>query len=574
LPRLWKSESDSSGDREETGSESARKKPSTEEDKTARKPKSATVESPRPKAKKGSAGETGNQEKKVLVEETPALDTYESRRKARMLMGGLTGFCVLLAGWITWRVFLYNSGDPVPSGVEPPLKLGLPDVRNRDAEARFYLKQAREYAKNGRTKSAIDMLKQVVVDYKGTATAAEAKAALDRPRQNLPLFPEGPVIVAEHQKVETQPALAANTAPDPAKADTPGPDGSIPVQPQPAQPQPPPLPPGPGQAAVITANNATGSASTPQGAEDPGIARAIITPRPITPRTLPPGFKAEPGAELHESGWPMVIVGEREGGSMVLVPGGTFTMGNDGGEPAEAPTHAVRLSTFYIDQYEVTPRQFRLFLDDKRRGQPRTRSLTDEKVRGQSESAPVVWVDYKDAEAFALWAGKRLPTEAQWEMAARSTDGRRFPWGDQPIDRPHPRDFHQVEPVKSFPADVSPYSAFDMAGNAMEWVRDWYDPKYFEKLRDKVVENPTGPATHGLRSIQRVVKGGSKDWTVTSRQGIDADKRLPTLGFRCAMAVEGPEAAAIITPHPVKPDAAQPGANPPPTAPPPGDVPF
>ncbi len=93
-------------------------------------------------------------------------------------------------------------------------------------------------------------------------------------------------------------------------------------------------------------------------------------PEHLTPRELPPGFKAKVEAGRHESGWPLVIVGEHDGGPMVLVPGGTFTMGNDRGEAVEAPAHTVRLSTFYIDQYEVTNRQFRTFLDETQLPRP------------------------------------------------------------------------------------------------------------------------------------------------------------------------------------------------------------
>jgi formylglycine-generating enzyme required for sulfatase activity len=289
---------------------------------------------------------------------------------------------------------------------------------------------------------------------------------------------------------------------------------------------------------------------------------------------LPPGFKAKAESGYHESGWPLVIVGGRDRGTMVLVPGATFTMGSDRGDPWDGPAHAVRLSTYYIDQYEVTNRQFRTFLEDTGyHGQPPGKWLTDEKLRAMPDAAPVVFVSYHDAEAYAIWALKRLPTEAQWEMAARSVDGRRYPWGDQPVRWSRDRKFRQVDPVMSLPEDVSPYGVFDMAGNTVEWVRDWYDPKYFDRLRDKTTEDPAGPPTK-RQGIQRTVKGSSKDWLVFDRQGVDSDRRLDYLGFRCSLAVEGGEASAGIVPHADKPAVDQPGAKPPAGQAPGGDVPF
>ncbi len=247
---------------------------------------------------------------------------------------------------------------------------------------------------------------------------------------------------------------------------------------------------------------------------------------------------------------------------MVLVPGGNFTMGSDRGDPWERPAHTVRLSTYYIDQYEVTNRQFRVFLEKTEyKGQPPGKWLTDAKHRSMPANAPVVDVSYNDAEEYAMWALKRLATEAQWEMAARSTDGRRYPWGNQPVRGSRPRPFHQIESVNSFPEDVSHYGVFDMAGNAVEWVRDWYDPHYFDTLRDTIAEDPEGPPSK-RKGIQRTVKGGSKDGLAFYRWGVDVDRRLPYLGFRCSLAVEGGEASAKIAPRPVKPDAPRPAANP------------
>jgi formylglycine-generating enzyme required for sulfatase activity len=318
------------------------------------------------------------------------------------------------------------------------------------------------------------------------------------------------------------------------------------------------------------------NAAMPPNAPNGGAAndREAATARLRASRVLPPNFKAKPEAGYHESGWPLVIVNERDGATMGLVPGGTFTMGSDHGDPWNGPAHSVRLSSYYIDQHEVTNRQFRTFLEEtKYHGRPPGKWLTDEKLKSMPDNAPVVSVSYSDAEEYCIWAHKRLPTEAQWEMAARSTDGRRYPWGDQPIRWSRPRAFHQIDPVTSFPEDVSPFGVFDMAGNAVEWVRDWYDPRYFDKSRDKTTEDPAGPPDK-RRGIQRVVKGCSKDWLVFGRQGMDLDRRLPYLGFRCSLAVEGGEASAIVAPRPAKPETPKPGATPVGGQVPGGNVPF
>ena len=314
---------------------------------------------------------------------------------------------------------------------------------------------------------------------------------------------------------------------------------------------------------LIPANPGNAATMPPPGGNG-GNDVAKVAAGGRTARTLPPGFKARDEAGVHESGWPWVIVGERDGGKMVLVPGGTFMMGSDSGDPDDGPAHLVRLSTYYIDQYEITNRQFRTFLKETNyHGQPPGKWLTDEKHRSLPDDAPVVDVSYHDAEDYAIWALKRLPTEAQWEMAARSADGRRYPWGDQPIRWSRARKFRQVDPVNSFPEDVSPFGVFDMAGNA-------------HRVGPRLVRLPGISTRCGARpptipparpakrqGIQRVVKGGSKDWLVFDRQGFDSDSRLPYLGFRCSLAVEGGEASANIVPHTSKPDTLQPGTNPP-----------
>jgi hypothetical protein len=674
LPRLWKTEPDTEEDSEESLENPKKKKGSKDQDvaaaasKSPSKPKGLASKTPEAKPKKKKDGG-----KRVLLEDTPALDTIESRQRARMAMGALMVFCVGIFGWILYGMIFSGSSDFTVDAVELPPQAAIlvpGPAPSREPEAQYMLDRARDYAKGNQIAQALAMLKRVVAVYKGTRAAGEAQAALDRTRQNLPLFPDGPVVVAQKSAGENPPPGPAappgpatppvsvtapgSSTPGPAPSPGPGPmpppqvaDGGAPPAPAhgptrhvppgpslnpgtvgpptttgpamnpavartspapaangpggqvgsppaspapgpapapgpdmvaraPTPPQPSPTPPGPGDAAVLIPANPGNPGATPpvDGHPNPEIDRGTPAPRGRVARTLPPGFKARPEAGLHESGWPLVIVGDRDGGTMVLVPGGTFMMGSDSGDPWNGPAHSVRLSTYYIDQHEVTNRQFRTFLEDARyHGHPPGKWLTDEKQRSLPDAAPAVFVSYQDAEAYAIWALKRLPTEAQWEMAARSLDGRRYPWGDQPVRWSHPRKFQQVDLVGSYPEDVSPYGVQDLAGNAMEWVRDWYDPRYFDRMRDKTTEDPSGPP--GKRQgIQRTVKGGSKDWLVFTRQGMDSDRRLPYVGFRCSLAVEGGEASAIIAPHPEKPATPPPGTPPPGGQAPGGNVPF
>jgi len=287
---------------------------------------------------------------------------------------------------------------------------------------------------------------------------------------------------------------------------------------------------------------------------------------PLKARPLPPGFTPKTEAGIHPSGWPLAIVGDRDGATMVFVPGGTFTRGNDNGPPLESPAHKVRLSPYYIDQHEVTAGQFRLFLKETRyRGQP-PHSWSEDFKKDPSDSIPMVMVSARDAQAYADWAQKKLPTEAQWEMAARGTDGRLFPSGPDPISYSRPRATRQLEPVKSFPEDVSPYGVFDMAGNAVEWTADWYDQKAYRQIFNQPVDNPTGPAAKP-KSNQLVIKGGAKNGSASYREGMAFDKRLSYVGFRCVLPVTDTAAPVIPGVPPAPPPGAPPGT---PATPPPG----
>ena len=175
----------------------------------------------------------------------------------------------------------------------------------------------------------------------------------------------------------------------------------------------------------------------------------------------------------------------------------------------------------------------------------------------------MVMVNARDAQAYAEWALKQMPTEAQWELAARSTDGRLYPWGSEPINLAKPRAPGQIEPVMSVPEDVSPYGVHDLGGSVLEWTKDWYDSKYYHQLFNQTVVNPSGP-TAKPRSLELVVKGDRKSGSASVRQGIMLEKRLTYVGFRCVLPVA--EKGGAVSPG-------SPAAGASPAASPPGQPP-
>lgn len=196
---------------------------------------------------------------------------------------------------------------------------------------------------------------------------------------------------------------------------------------------------------------------------------------------------------------------------MVLVPAGEFTMGSrkddKTAEKDERPAHLVYLNAFSIDQYEVTTSRFAEFLRETKRAVPKYWS---EQVPQQHGNKPVVGVDWNDADAYCAWAGKRLPTEAEWEKAARGTDQRLYPWGNQPPNEQRAnvnrccdfKDYGVLTDVGSYEQGKSAYGAYDMAGNVWEWTADWYEENYYST---SPARNPKGPSS----GEYRVLRGGS-----------------------------------------------------------------
>ncbi len=251
-----------------------------------------------------------------------------------------------------------------------------------------------------------------------------------------------------------------------------------------------------------------------------------------------------------QQGAPEVMHG-KDGAPMVVIPAGSFTMGSNEGLPAERPEHVVTLDTYAIDRYEVSLRLYRKFLQEAQRDAPPT---WDDEAAETVGDRPAVGVSWADASAYCTWAGKRLPTEAEWEKGARGTDGRRYPWGHmQPfVDiANYNRGVWVSEAVTLVnvaggvegmsvrhglkEGGRSPYGLHHMAGNAAEWVADWYDREYYAKSPDK---NPTGPA----KGEKKVIRGGSwSDLPValrsSARVSAEPDFQDRGIGFRCAMEV-------------------------------------
>ncbi len=221
---------------------------------------------------------------------------------------------------------------------------------------------------------------------------------------------------------------------------------------------------------------------------------------------------------------------------MALIPEGEFLMGAEDGLPDVRPIRRVHLSSYWIDTYEVTNGEYRRCVDAGVCTAPKVRVSFDTPEQSRH---PVVNVTWMQARNYCQWIGHRLPTEAEWEKAARGVDGRRYPWGngDGPLlsrlRNGDTRTVHrEVEPVGSFQEGASPYGVFDMAGNVWEWVRDWYAEDFYATAPTR---DPQGP----LRGSFRVLRGG--DWGAgpvelrASFRGWDEMTYWgPTLGFRCA----------------------------------------
>ena len=218
----------------------------------------------------------------------------------------------------------------------------------------------------------------------------------------------------------------------------------------------------------------------------------------------------------------------------VLVPPATFTRGDLNGEPDEYPESKISMSSYRIERTEVSNASYRTCVESKACDPA---PYLDHDALGIDDH-PVVGVSWEDATRYCSWIGRRLPTEAEWEYAARGSDVRKWPWsGGFVAKRANSRsadDFHTMSaPVTAYTEGASPFGVLNMAGNVAEWVADYYDPTYYRTSKEE--QDPKGPT----RGRERVVRGGSyadpqHDIRVSSRRAKLPTEIEGTVGFRCA----------------------------------------
>lgn len=238
-----------------------------------------------------------------------------------------------------------------------------------------------------------------------------------------------------------------------------------------------------------------------------------------------------------------IEINAKDNTEMVLVEAGEFLMGSDQATDsyfwgAEGPSHTVFLDSYYIYKTEVTNAMYQACVDEKACPKPSqiySATREDYFINSQYANYPVIYVSWVGALSYCQWAGAKLPTEAQWEKAARGIDGRMFPWGNE-LPAPSLLNYNASDTaeVGSFPQGVSPFGALDIAGNVLEWVNDRFQSGYYDV---SPLENPIGPAGGN----RRVIRGGAWEHLdisalrTVARASLAESYTGNNIGFRCVI---------------------------------------
>lgn len=241
-----------------------------------------------------------------------------------------------------------------------------------------------------------------------------------------------------------------------------------------------------------------------------------------------PLYDGKPGKKVGD-----MRINPKDGAEMVWVPAGEFIMGSNDGFDDAKPQRNVHLDGYWVYKYPVTVAQYRKYCESTERNMPRP------PLWGWQDNHPIVLVSWESAVDYAEWAGASLPTEAQWEKAARGTDGRTYPWGNDwdltKFANSVEERLMSTQPVGSYPDGASPYGALDMVGNVWEFCSDWYGIEYY---KSQPSSNPKGPDS----GVARTARGGSwifvdakEDFRCFNRGAIAPNLRYDYYGFRCVV---------------------------------------
>ena len=252
-------------------------------------------------------------------------------------------------------------------------------------------------------------------------------------------------------------------------------------------------------------------------------------------KSLPSGFRVISESGYSPVGWPLRIRSKIDRAEMALVTGGAVTVGHDGDPPESSPQITVVLDSFYMDVAEVTLARYERYRKQMTEEHGRRAVPEPENVKSPPDF-PVLGVTLKQAEFYCHWAQKDLPTEAEWERAARGEQAFAHPWGNGRAIWSQARKPNTITAVKSFGTDVSPYGIYDLAGNAREWCSDRWSETAFadaQKGSQNPLRNWKGP--RNAPADVHVVKGNGPGWDAWYRAGLNGTQHHPNVGFRCVL---------------------------------------